>query len=96
MFVVVLSYTKPIEDIDRLRPVHLEFLDRYYAQNVFLASGRQVPLKGGVILAHGVGRAELEAILREDPFYTEQVANYEIIEFDATKYNAALAPLLAA
>lgn len=96
MFVVLLSYIKPIAEIDALRPAHLAFLDRYYASNVFIASGRQVPLKGGVILANASSREELEQLLQEDPFYIEQVANYDIIEFAATKYHPALGALLAA
>lgn len=94
MFVIILSYTKPIEVIDALRPSHLEFLDRYYEKDIFLASGRQKPLKGGVILAAGVTKAELEQIITEDPFYTEKVATFEIVEFTPAKVNKNISKLL--
>ena len=94
MFVILLTYTKPIEAIDSLRPAHLEFLDKYYAQDIFLASGRQNPLTGGVILANSSSRLEIEKIITEDPFYTEKVATYQIIEFKPNKVNTNIGKLL--
>ncbi len=94
MFVIILSYIKPIEVIDALRPAHLEFLDRYFAKNIFIASGRQTPLKGGVILATANSRSEIEQIITEDPFYIEKVATFEIIEFTPGKVNKDIASLV--
>jgi uncharacterized protein YciI len=96
MFVILLSYVKPIEEIDRLRPAHLQFLDRYYAKNIFIASGRQTPLKGGVILANAESRAAIEQIITEDPFYTEKAATFEIVEFTPNKVSPNVAALVAA
>jgi uncharacterized protein YciI len=94
MFVVKLTYTKPIENLDELRPIHLKFLDIYYEKNIFIASGRQVPAIGGVILARGVSKKELENILQQDPFYIEKAATYEITEFSVNKFDSALKDLL--
>jgi len=94
MFVITLSYLKPLTEMDRLRPAHLEFLDRYYAKNIFLTSGRQTPPTGGVILALADSKAALEQIIAEDPFYTEKAATYTITEFIPTKVNQNLADLL--
>ncbi|KIF03634.1 hypothetical protein PL81_23140, partial [Streptomyces sp. RSD-27] len=68
MFVMELMYTAPIEDVEAEMDAHLAWLDGYYASGVFLASGRKVPREGGVILARGVSRAEVERIAAEDPF----------------------------
>lgn len=81
MFILSLTYTKPIELIDKLRPAHLEFLKQYYEKGIFVLSGRKTPLTGGIIMAKDTTRAELEEIIKQDPFYTEQVATFEIIEF---------------
>ena len=94
MFAIILRYIKPIEQIDALRPEHLAFLDRYYEKGIFIASGRQIPLTGGCILARGCTRAELENIITEDPFHREQVANIEIIEFTPNKFHPALKELV--
>lgn len=95
MFVVLLTYTKSLDVMDALRPSHLAFLDDYYAKGVFLASGRQNPVVGGVILAKGVSKEELAEIMKLDPFYTEQAATFEIIEFNPNKFAAGLQDYLA-
>jgi uncharacterized protein YciI len=94
MFVIKLTYKKSIDLIDKLRPAHLEFLDKYYAKEVFIASGRQNPLIGGVIIAICKSRDEIETILKEDPFHKEGVADYEITEFNANKFHPNLKDLL--
>ncbi|CAM5654131.1 YciI family protein [Streptomyces narbonensis] len=85
MFVLELTYTAPVERVDALLNAHVEWLDAQYAAGVFLASGRKNPRDGGVILAAGVGRAEIEEITAADPFSTEGVCAYRITEFYATK-----------
>lgn len=95
MFVVKLTYKKSIELIDKLRPDHLKFLDKYYEKQVFIASGRQNPLVGGVIIAICENKGKLEEILKEDPFYQEDVANIEITEFNANKFHPKLKDLLS-
>lgn len=85
-FVVILRYKVPLETIDAFRQGHVAFLDRYYAENVFIASGPQVPREGGVILAKCTSTEKLEEILREDPFHTNDLAAYEVIAFSPTKW----------
>ncbi|MEU0399566.1 YciI family protein [Streptomyces sp. NPDC006197] len=85
MFVLELTYTAPVERVDALLDAHVEWLDAYYADGVFLASGRKNPRDGGVILAAGVDRAEVEKIAAADPFVVGGVCTYRITEFYATK-----------
>lgn len=84
MFLVLLNYIKPLEEIDRLIPAHRQFLERHYASGHFLLSGRQDPRTGGVILARAMERAELEAILVQDPFSAAKAADYAIVAFVPT------------
>jgi uncharacterized protein YciI len=81
MFIVSLHYTAPLARIDELLAAHRAFLDKQYARGLFLMSGRKVPRDGGVIVAQAASRAELEDVLREDPFQQAGVAHYEITEF---------------
>ncbi|MEV7525735.1 YciI family protein [Streptomyces sp. NPDC091371] len=90
MFVMELSYTAPIEAVEEQMDAHIAWLDGYYASGIFLASGRKVPRDGGVILASGVSRAEIEKIAAEDPFTVTGVCAYRITEFIATKTSADL------
>lgn len=92
MFVVSLSYRTSVDEVEaHIRP-HRDFLDRYYATGIFLASGAKTPRTGGVILANGkVSREELDTILAEDPFHIYGIADYEVIDFTPTKYAPELA-----
>lgn len=89
MFVVTLHYTQPISEIDNYIVPHREFLDRYYASGHLICSGPKNPRDGGVILAKADSRAELEAILAQDPFKQHNLAEYTVIEFDPIKSSPA-------
>ncbi|MET3370262.1 YciI family protein [Arthrobacter sp. M2012083] len=83
MFVVSLTYKVPDEIVDFHRPGHMAWLKDAFDAGTFLASGRRVPATGGVLLSK-VDRATLDASLAKDPFYSNGVAEFEIIEFTAT------------
>lgn len=95
MFLILLTYVRPLEDVDRFVSGHREFLERHYASGNFLLSGRQNPRTGGVILAKAKDRTEIEKILMEDPFSIEKVAEYTIVEFVPTMAAENLAYLKA-
>ena len=83
MFVVSLTYKVPDDIVDFHRPGHMAWLKDAFDEGIFLASGRRVPATGGVLLSK-VDRATLDASLAQDPFYSNGVAEFEIIEFTAT------------
>lgn len=85
MFVLELTYTAPLDQVDAVLDAHVAWLDEQYAQGVFLASGRKNPRDGGVILAVAEDRARIEAIAAGDPFVTAGVCAYRVTEFAATK-----------
>jgi uncharacterized protein YciI len=81
MFIISLTYIKPLEEVDGLLEEHVEYLKEQYDMGNFLASGRKVPRDGGIIMARAVSREEIETIISLDPFYRHGVASYEIQEF---------------
>jgi uncharacterized protein YciI len=85
MFVIELLYKVPLAEIDRHMPAHVRFLKKYYSSGHFLISGRKIPRDGGVILAVGESREEIERIVREDPFCAKRLADVRIIEFRASQ-----------
>lgn len=90
----LLSYVKPIEEIDALRPRHLEWISaRIQAGDVLLA-GRRASATGGVLLFRGEAEA-VEAIARTDPYITEDVATLEVVGFTAAIASAEIGALLA-
>ena len=94
MFFFNLTYEKPLEEIERLLPEHIRYLDHWYAKGKFLCSGRKVPRTGGVILCDCPSLEEAERIRDQDPFYREGAARYEIIQFLPTKMSGGFQALL--
>lgn len=92
MFIALLTYIKPLEEVERYLFDHAAFLDRYYESGHLICSGRKVPRTGGVIVGRADSREEMENILREDPFSSHGVAFYEIIEFNPTKWSVSPEP----
>ncbi len=85
MFVLILSYTKPLDEVDAHMRGHMKWLNEQYREGRFVVSGRQIPRTGGVILARGEDRDEIEAIAAEDPFVKHGVATVEVIQFRASQ-----------
>ena len=85
MFVIELTYTAPLAKIDAQMPAHMKFLKKYYTSGHFVVSGRKTPREGGIIVAVGASRGEIEAIAREDPFCARGLAEFRVIEFRASQ-----------
>lgn len=85
MFIIELSYKAALAEIDAHMAAHVVFLKKYYAAGNFLVSGRKIPRDGGIILAAGKSRRQIEAIVEEDPFFKHGLAGFRIIEFRASQ-----------
>ncbi|HZM70701.1 MAG TPA: YciI family protein [Candidatus Cryosericum sp.] len=85
MFIVELTYKAPLARIDAQMRAHVAFLRKYYAAGNFLISGRQIPRAGGIIVAMADSRERIEAIMAEDPFCRQGLAEVRIIEFRASQ-----------
>lgn len=81
MFIISLTYKKALEEVDLHLASHVEYLKAQYLQGNFLASGRKIPRTGGVILSALKSREDLEEVIKLDPFFQHQVADYEVTEF---------------
>ena len=85
MFIIELTYTADLARIDARMREHMGFLKKHYASGHFLVSGRKIPRDGGIILAVGEDRAEIESIAQQDPFVTHGLATARVIEFRASQ-----------
>ena len=85
MFVIELIYKATLAEIDANMAAHVRFLKKHYAAGNFLVSGRKIPRDGGIIVAVGKDRLQLEGIVREDPFCKRGLADFRIIEFRASQ-----------
>jgi uncharacterized protein YciI len=85
MFVIELTYKVPLARIDARMAAHVAFLKKHYAAGHFLVSGRKIPRDGGIILAMGGSRDQIQAIIEDDPFVRDGLADFRIIEFRASQ-----------
>ncbi|MDR3258148.1 MAG: YciI family protein [Fusobacteriaceae bacterium] len=85
MIILILTYQKPISEVDKYLEVHRNYLDECYAKGRYILSGPQNPRTGGVIFVKGT-REEASEWLKEDPFYQHEIAKYDIIEFNPNKF----------
>jgi uncharacterized protein YciI len=85
MFIIELIYKAPLTKIDAAMKAHVAFLNRYYASGHFIVSGRKIPRDGGIIVAVGSDKADIERIMREDPFCARGLAEARVIEFRASQ-----------
>jgi uncharacterized protein YciI len=95
MFTVILTYIRPLEEVDQALADHRAFLTQFYADGFGIASGRQVGATGGVIVAQAPSRAVLEAEIAKDPFKVKGLARYDIHEFEARMVHPALKGLVS-
>ena len=86
MFIAILTYKKPLEEVDRFLQAHRDYLAGHYATGDFIASGPQTPRVGGVIMIKANNREAVDAIISEDPFHINDIANYQIVEFTPTMF----------
>ena len=88
MFIANLKYKKSMEEVNKALEAHLEYLDKYFEKEKFICTGKKsFPELGGVILFNSNNLEEAKKILYEDPFYVEEIADYEIIEFQPVKFS---------
>ncbi len=86
MFIAILTYKKPLEDVDHFLQTHRAYLAEHYAAGDFIASGPQNPRVGGVIMIKAENRTAVDSIIAQDPFNVHGIADYQIVEFTPTMF----------
>ena len=86
MFIAILTYKKPLEEVDRFLQAHREYLAEHYTAGDFIASGPQNPRIGGVILIKAANRDAVDTIISQDPFNINGIADYQIVEFTPSMF----------
>lgn len=87
MFIAILTNKTPLEEVDRHLQAHRKYLAKHYAAGDFIASGPKTPRVGGVIMMKADSREAVHAIIAEDPFYINGIADYQIVEFTPTMFS---------
>ena len=92
---ILIDYTRPLDEVDALMAEHVAWLELGFAQGVFLVAGRQNPRVGGVVLCRGSADA-VRAVAETDPFVTGGVAGISVIEFNTSFARPELAAWMSA
>ena len=80
MFIVLLELGKERARASELLAEHNAWIQRGFADGVFVLVGTIEPKLGGAILAHRCSRPDLEHRVSEDPFVRESVVSARIVE----------------
>lgn len=81
VFIAILTYKKPLEEVDRFLQAHRDYLIEHYAAGDFIVSGPQTPRVGGVIIIKAESRAVVDSIIAQDLFNINGIADYQIVNF---------------
>ncbi len=86
MFIAIVSYKKPMSEVDKYLQAHRDYLKERYAAGDIIMSGPQNPRIGGVIVIKAADREAVNTIISQDPFNTNGIADYQIVEFTPTMF----------
>ena len=94
MFVITLRFADRTH-APRLMEAHRDWIARGFERGILILVGTLQPGVGGMLIAHGATRGEIEAFIAEDPFVAEGVVTSELLEIDPGRTDARLAFLQA-
>lgn len=90
MFVVLLRFSSNKAQAGQFMAGHKAWIERGFADDVFLAVGGLQPSLGGGILAHNTSLADLRSRVNDDPFVAQKIVEPEILEITPSKTDARL------
>ena len=94
LFVILVSYTKPLEVIESILQEHRAFLKKGYESGNLLASGPQSPKIGGIVIGKFDSKESAETFFKYDPYAKNNAATYQILEFTPVLHRELLEKFL--
>lgn len=90
LFVILITYTKPMSEIETILPAHRAFLQKGYASKNLLASGPMNPRTGGIVMGRFDSKESAEVFFKYDPYAQNNAATYQILEFTPVLHSEIL------
>ncbi len=84
-FIIEITYTLPLEQINEITPEHRAFLKIGYDRGWLLMSGPQVPRTGGMVIGRAPSLEEMQQFFENDPYNKRGAATYRFVEFDPVR-----------
>ena len=94
-FLVEITYTGSMEQVDAVLPAHREYLMKGYNAGLLLMSGPQNPRTGGIVIARAESLEELKAYFAQDPYAVENVGGHRFVEFNPARHQGFLSDWVA-
>ncbi|MFV0678166.1 YciI family protein [Variovorax sp. tm] len=82
LYIVTLSYVRPIEEVNLHLESHKQWLGKHVKAGSILAAGPLEDRSGGVVLVHCKDRDELDSLLAQDSFVIERLVAVSVQGFD--------------
>ena len=77
LYTIVLTYTRPMAEVEPHLESHKAWLLTHLQQSRVIFAGPLEPRTGGLILAVCNDAAELDAMMRQDPYIAHEVAQFQ-------------------
>ncbi len=93
LFLIKITYLKEMKEVEAIRPLHREYLKNGYKDKKLLLSGPHKEFEGqfgGIIIGKFNDISEANDFAKNDPFYLNKIAKYEILEFEVPLYDNVL------
>jgi uncharacterized protein YciI len=85
VYLMISTYLAPLEQVDEARAAHLEFVGELERAGVLVSAGRQDPPAGGILLLDVATEAEARALLVDDPYIQQGLAEYAATGWQPTR-----------
>jgi uncharacterized protein YciI len=95
MFLILITYTQPLAAVERVLEAHRAYLREAPLAQDIVMTGRKTPATGGLVMLRASSREAVDDFVRLDPYFTAQVASFEVIEFAVAQTAAGLELLKA-
>jgi len=96
MIIAHLAYKAPLEEIDKYIFSHKEFINNLIKNKEVLVAGPYKPIRnGGVIIFFAKNEAAVTKLIKDDPFYFNNLVKYKLFNFDPVDHIPDLAHLLS-
>lgn len=81
--VLTLTYLKPLDEVDKTRPAHVEWIKKEIADGRLLLAGRQESEAGGVLITADIETEAADQLIAADPYTVAGLVSYERTGFKA-------------
>ena len=79
IFIVTLTYVRPLEEVNNHLDAHRDWLVANTITGRIAVAGPLEPRTGGLIVAHCASRAELDQMLADDPFVINELVTVQVL-----------------